>query len=380
MAVAGLGRERRLGRHGGDGLRRRRGGSRPCGAWGRSRTGRGRSSIRSSRSPTTSGAASSRATCCASSDAVLLNGDTVFEPAVLRRALRSPDAPITVTIDRKPAYDADDMKVSVEGTRLRAIGKTLRPEETDGESIGLLLFRGRGGAVFADGVEAVLRRPDGLRRWYLSVIDALAPAGSVRVASIEGLSWGEIDYPGDLARAEDVVRGWGEGGRPGGDLAARRSSRPWRASDGARSHPHGSGPAAPSRRLRHARRRARLRRRRRDGAELLQRQGRARGRPALPRLARRRALAGPSLAARGPRPRRPGGDRRRNPSRRGRRVLRLPVRRPDPGAAAAAARLRGQGRLCGAHPPPCRGGAGLRAVRAAAAGGLAGAVRPRRAG
>ncbi len=143
-------------------------------------------------------------------DAVLLNGDTLFEPAVLRRALRAAEAPITVTIDRKPAYDADDMKVSLEGARLRRIGKTLRPEETDGESIGLLVFRGRGGAVFADGLEAVLRRPDGPRRWYLSVIDALAPAGGVRAASIEGLSWGEIDYPADLARAEDVVRGWGE--------------------------------------------------------------------------------------------------------------------------------------------------------------------------
>ena len=148
----------------------------------------------------------------ASDSAVLLNGDTLFEPAILRRALQaSSEAPITVTIDRKPAYDADDMKVSVEGTRLRAIGKTLLPKETDGESIGLLVFRGRGGAMFAEGVEAVLRRPDGLRRWYLSVIDALAPAGGVRVASIEGLAWGEIDYPTDLARAEDVVRGWGGG-------------------------------------------------------------------------------------------------------------------------------------------------------------------------
>jgi choline kinase len=36
----------------------------------------------------------------------------------------------------------------------------------------------------------------------------LAPAGGVRVASIEGLAWGEIDYPADVARAEDVVRGW----------------------------------------------------------------------------------------------------------------------------------------------------------------------------
>ncbi len=145
----------------------------------------------------------------ASDAAALLNGDTLFEPAVLRRALRAPEAPITVTIDRKPAYDADDMKVSLEGTRLRAIGKTLLPHETDGESIGLLLFRGRGGAAFAEGVEAVLRRPDGLRRWYLSVIDALAPAGGVRGASIEGLAWGEIDYPADIARAEAAVRAWG---------------------------------------------------------------------------------------------------------------------------------------------------------------------------
>lgn len=146
------------------------------------------------------------------SDALLLNGDTLFEPDVLRRVLRAPKAPITVTIDRKPAYDADDMKVSVDGTRLRAIGKTLRPEETDGESIGLLVFRGRGGAMFADGVEAVLRRPDGVRRWYLSVVDALAPSGDVRVASIEGLAWGEIDYPSDIARAEAVVCAFGAPG------------------------------------------------------------------------------------------------------------------------------------------------------------------------
>lgn len=142
-------------------------------------------------------------------DAVLLNGDTLFEPAVLRRALRAPEAPITVTVDRKPAYDTDDMKVSVEGTRLRAIGKTLPPDETDAESIGMLLFRGRGGAMFAEGLEAALRRPGGTRRWYLSVIDALAPTGDVRVASIEGLAWGEIDYPADIARAEAAVRAWG---------------------------------------------------------------------------------------------------------------------------------------------------------------------------
>lgn len=139
---------------------------------------------------------------------VLLNGDTLFEPAILARLLQAPPAPITVTIDRKGHYDSDDMKVSLEGERLRAIGKTLPLAEVDGESIGLLLFRGEGGARFAAGVEGVLRRPEGLKRWYLSVIHALAPEIEVRVASIEGLTWGEIDFPADVAQAEALGRIW----------------------------------------------------------------------------------------------------------------------------------------------------------------------------
>jgi choline kinase len=141
-------------------------------------------------------------------DCVLLNGDTVFEPAILRTALAAPPAPITVTIDHKPGYDSDDMKVSLEGTRLRAIGKTLPPERTHGESIGMLVFREDGGRRFSAGVEAVLRQPDGLKRWYLSVIDALSAEIDIRTASIEGLAWGEIDFPADVPRAEALAQGW----------------------------------------------------------------------------------------------------------------------------------------------------------------------------
>src|SRR5215470_16263724 len=90
-------------------------------------------------------------------DFLLLNGDTLFEPAILDRLLRSPPAPITVTIDRKTDYDADDMKVHIEGTRLLDIGKTLPRADTDGESIGLLLFRGAGPSLFVEATERALR-------------------------------------------------------------------------------------------------------------------------------------------------------------------------------------------------------------------------------
>jgi choline kinase len=138
-------------------------------------------------------------------DFLLLNGDTLFEAAVLQRLLRSPPAPITVTIDRKATYDADDMKVHLDGTRLLEIGKTLPPARTDGESIGLLSFRGDGPQLFVEATDRALRVSEGLKSFYLKVIDQLAKSHRVETATIEGLAWGEVDYPADLQRAEQLV-------------------------------------------------------------------------------------------------------------------------------------------------------------------------------
>ena len=140
-------------------------------------------------------------------DVLVLNGDTLFGPGVAERLLAAPEADITVTIDRKPSYDADDMKVLTEAGRLRAIGKTI--EAYDAESIGFLRFSKAGAARFAAGVEAVLAHPEGLRRWYLSVIDELAHAGvDVRVCTVEGLEWGEMDFPADVESLNRLSAGW----------------------------------------------------------------------------------------------------------------------------------------------------------------------------
>ena len=141
-------------------------------------------------------------------DFLIVNGDTIFEPAVLQRLLASPAAPITVTIDRKDSYDADDMKVQVEGTRLLDIGKTLPLDVVNGESIGMLLFRGEGPRLFRDAVEKAMRQPEGLKWWYLKVIAQIAKAHRVETALIQGLRWGEVDYPADLLRAERLAESW----------------------------------------------------------------------------------------------------------------------------------------------------------------------------
>jgi len=141
-------------------------------------------------------------------DFLLLNGDTLFEPAVLSRLIEDARAPITVTIDRKSEYDADDMKVRTDGDHLSEIGKTLPPERVNGESIGFLAFRGEGPALFRNAVDETMRTPEGLKWWYLKVIDMLARQGHVGIVSIEGLQWGEIDFPQDLERAEELAKDW----------------------------------------------------------------------------------------------------------------------------------------------------------------------------
>lgn len=139
-------------------------------------------------------------------DFVLLNGDTLFEAAVMQRLLVGHDGPVTVVTDCKPSYDADDMKVKLDGDRLIEIGKDLPLDEVDGESIGIILFRGEGPRLFRTSIEQALRRPSALKQWYLSVIDEMAQSMPVWTCCIKGLEWCEVDYPVDLEQADKVVR------------------------------------------------------------------------------------------------------------------------------------------------------------------------------
>ncbi len=143
-------------------------------------------------------------------DFILLNGDTLFEPAVLGLLLSSPVKPVTLATNFKSSYDADDMKVQLDGMRLARVAKTLPPDQVDGESMGMTLFRGQGTRLFRAALERTIRKPEAFKQWYLSVIDTMAQAGLVWTQSMRGLQWTEIDDLADLEHAQAVVPGWAQ--------------------------------------------------------------------------------------------------------------------------------------------------------------------------
>jgi choline kinase len=141
-------------------------------------------------------------------DFVLLNGDVVFEPEVARPPGARAPAPGTVTNHPPSHYDEDDMKVELDGSRVVAIGKDLPIERVGAESIGMIVFRGDGPALFAAELDSTLRTQEGLRSWFTQVVHRMAGRGLVEWTAIDGLDWGEIDFHDDLRVAEAMVERW----------------------------------------------------------------------------------------------------------------------------------------------------------------------------
>ncbi len=140
---------------------------------------------------------------------VLMNGDTLFEAAVLQRLLAfDTDFPITLASDTKPHFDLDDMKIISDGNRLLKVSKQLDISLVHGESIGLMVFNQVGAKAFTDKLEEMMDKSDALKLWYLSAIDQLASLGIVGLCPIDGLSWCEVDDAADFKAAADVVNNW----------------------------------------------------------------------------------------------------------------------------------------------------------------------------
>ena len=140
---------------------------------------------------------------------VLMNGDTLFEAAVLQRLLACETGyPVTLASDTKHHFDLDDMKIISDGDRLLKVSKQLDISLVDGESIGLMVFNQAGADAFTEKLEEMMDKEDALKLWYLSAIDQLASQGIAGICPIDGLSWCEVDDAADFKAAADVVIQW----------------------------------------------------------------------------------------------------------------------------------------------------------------------------
>lgn len=136
-------------------------------------------------------------------DFLLLDGDLVFEPAVLRPLVEARGEPVTrIAIDRSRPLDDDAVKVSVADGRVTAVAKVVAPGAIPiAESIGMARIDwGMAPALFAVG-RTLLEK--GVRQAYYEAAFERLIADGLRfeTADVTGLRWVEIDDHDDLQRA-----------------------------------------------------------------------------------------------------------------------------------------------------------------------------------
>ena len=141
-------------------------------------------------------------------DFIQVNGDNVFKAGLVKALLAGARGDVTAAINYKDRYDADDMKVMLDGDRLTEIGKKLPVEAVDAEAIGFYVFSDNGAAQYVSELDHMMQQPSGLKEWFPAAIGHLAMRAHIGICDLTGQSWCEVDFPVDLQHARHLVHEW----------------------------------------------------------------------------------------------------------------------------------------------------------------------------
>ena len=142
---------------------------------------------------------------------VILEGDIVFVADVLEAVVRSPHVDCLAL---RPANDLGDeeVKVYLDGTRVRRIHVSIPPREAAGESIGIEKFSAATSKILFATIEQRIAEHGAKTEYYEKAFDQLCQDGRLELHAIDVGAYycAEIDTPSDLA---DVERALVERGR-----------------------------------------------------------------------------------------------------------------------------------------------------------------------
>lgn len=149
----------------------------------------------------------------------LLNGDTVYDPALVADGLARTQPGLNLFVEPVTVAEPDDMLVRIERDRITAVGKDLAPSLGRHRSLGFVVGDGREG--YGAALDRVIGGVDGVQSFHHAIVDRLAHEGAVHAVHFEGGTWTEIDRPEDIARWQGNAAPDGAPSRAGDSAAAR---------------------------------------------------------------------------------------------------------------------------------------------------------------
>ena len=137
---------------------------------------------------------------------VLLDGDLLFEPAVLT-ALLATAGEAALAVERRADLGDEEMKVLVgPDVSVAAVNKTMDPASAIGESIGVARFSATAARALWDRLGAQIEQGQRNVYYELAFEALIADGWRFEIGDVTGLSCMEIDTPQDLEAAHRLAQ------------------------------------------------------------------------------------------------------------------------------------------------------------------------------
>ncbi|MBU1657245.1 MAG: hypothetical protein KKB12_03685, partial [Candidatus Omnitrophica bacterium] len=143
-------------------------------------------------------------------DLVVMAGDVVFDPEILKKMASYENVDILVATDSRK-IDPEAVKVTIEGEKVARFGKDMAIENAHGQFLGLMKVS----AETINEMRELVRRmvlSDGCGNGYLfDMLNIMINEYAKKIGhfDIGGHFWEEIDFKEDWERANNVLRGRG---------------------------------------------------------------------------------------------------------------------------------------------------------------------------
>ncbi len=128
----------------------------------------------------------------------LLNGDTVYDPALVADGLERLEPGLNLFVEPLGSPAPDDMLVRIDNERIVAVGKELSPLLAHHRSLGFVAWSGEGSEVYREALESVIGEVEGPQAFHHAVVNRVAHDRPVHAVSFQHGAWTEIDRPEDI--------------------------------------------------------------------------------------------------------------------------------------------------------------------------------------
>jgi choline kinase len=135
--------------------------------------------------------------------ALILNSDVLAPTQLFENLLASPAAD-AILVELGESFEAEDMKVMLNGSRVVDFGKDLPSERTHAHNVGIAKFSAEGAGLLTGCLdELVAAGHEG--DWAPRAFREFARHRPLIAVATDELPWIEIDYPEDLKRARNEI-------------------------------------------------------------------------------------------------------------------------------------------------------------------------------